>query len=72
MTTATAPASYRPVDIEVEHSLEHVRDLISLRRIFAERGVSDAELQVCDAEIDRHRQRIARLSLAAAERLKAA
>jgi hypothetical protein len=68
----TAISSHRPVDIEVANGLEHVRDLISLRRIFAERGVSNAELQLCDAEIDRQRQRIARLSLAAAERLKVA
>ena len=68
----TAISSHRPVDIEVANGLEHVRDLVSLRRIFAERGVSDAELQLCDAEIDRQRRRIARLSLAAAERLKVA
>ena len=70
MTTATL--SHRPVDLEVAADLEHVRDLVSLRRIFVGRGVTGTELQVCDAEIDRYRSRIARLTLAAAESFKAA
>ena len=70
MTTATL--SQRPVDVEVATSLEHVRDLVSLRRIFVDRGVTDAELRVCDAEIDRYRRRIAKLTVAAAESFKAA
>ena len=70
MTTATL--SHRPVDKEVATSLEHVRDLVSLRRIFVDRGITDAELRVCDAEIDRYRRRIAKLTVAAAEPYKAA
>jgi hypothetical protein len=60
------------MDREVASGLEHVRDLVCLRRIFADRGATDAELRVCDAEIDRYRRRIARLTRAAAESLKAA
>ena len=69
MTTATL--SHRPVENEVATDLEHVRDLVSLRRIFVDRGVTAAELQVCDAEIDRYRSRIARLTIAAAASYKA-
>jgi hypothetical protein len=75
MTTAaltTRGISHRPLDIEVATGLEHVRDLVCLRRIFAERGATDDELRVCDAEIDRYRRRIARLTRAASEPLKAA
>ena len=70
MTISTLTS--RPVDVEVANGLEHVRDLVCLRRIFVDRGATDAELRVCDAEIDRYRRRIARLTLAAAESFKAA
>jgi hypothetical protein len=70
MTTATF--THRPVENEVAKGLEHVRDLVCLRRIFVDWGATEAELRVCDAEIDRHRRRLARLTLAAAEPLKAA
>lgn len=57
---------------EVADLLERVRDLVRLRRVFTAYGVEAADLRTCDAEIDRHRRRIARLTRTASEGLRAA
>ena len=59
--TATAPTRSRPQD-RVEEELAHIRDLVVLRSIFSARGATADELQVCDAEIARHRIALARFA----------
>ncbi len=75
--TTTAPTHSRrrsslPAAGELDSSLAHIRDLVSLRRIFAAYGAGEEELRLCDAEIERERQSVARFARAGAQALRAA
>ena len=72
MTTTASIQRTTFAAAEVGDLLERVRDLVRLRRLFVSYGVEDTDLQACDAEIDRHRRRIAGLTRKASEALKAA
>ena len=52
----------RRASLEVEAELEHIRDLVRLRAIFARHGVTKAELRAYDAEIERHRRALAQIA----------
>jgi hypothetical protein len=60
-----------PAAGELADSLDHVRDLVRLRRIFTEYGATEEELRVCDTEIGQYRSRIASLARAGAKSLAA-
>ena len=64
MTTRTATHAHRfeqrRKQQEAEAQLHHIRDLVTLRAILERYGATAAELAQCDAEIGRHRQRLAR------------
>lgn len=73
MATASLPAGkVRRVDLDsVDDELRHIRDLVFVRDLLSERGSSEAELAVCDAEIARQRRRLAAHARRSAERLAA-
>jgi hypothetical protein len=57
---------------EVDEQVRHVRDLVFVRTLLAERGADAVELAECDAEIERQRDRLAGLARASAEDVSAA
>ena len=73
MATATLPAGkvHRIHPDNVDDELRHIRDLVFVRDLLAERGSPEAELAVCDAEISRVRRRLAAHARRSAQRLAA-
>lgn len=56
---------------EVQREIRHVHDLLTLRDLLADRGVSPEELRHYDAAIARARARLAKLTRADAVELAA-
>lgn len=56
---------------EVQREIRHVHDLLTLRDLLADRGVSPEELRRYDAAIARARARLAKLTRADAVELAA-
>ena len=73
MATATLPAGKvrRIHPDSVDDELRHIRDLVFVRDLLAERGSPEDELAVCDAEISRVRRRLAAHARRSAQRLAA-
>ncbi len=57
---------------ETDEQLRHIRDLVRLRAILEQHGASEAELRQYDAEIARHRRRLAEVAQQVAVRHEAA
>jgi hypothetical protein len=50
----------------VDEEIDHIRGLLLIRKMLAERGAAPAELQDCDAVIARCRRQLAELAVRAA------
>jgi hypothetical protein len=72
MTTTAITQRNTFAEAEVSDRLERIRDLVRLRNLFVAYKVDDADLRTCDAEIERHRRKIATLTRAAGQALRAA
>lgn len=70
MTIATRPRTDPAT--ELANEVRHVRDLVTLRDLFARRGATPAELQECAAAIGEARTRLAETARLASTRLAAA
>jgi hypothetical protein len=58
MSIATLPRSAAgSPDLQAE--VDHIRDLVFVRRVLRERGATESELQECDAVIGEARTRLA-------------
>ena len=55
----------KPIDRwrDVDDELRHIRGLVLIRRLLAQRGATAAELHECDVVIDDSRRRLARVAL---------
>jgi len=55
----------KPIDRwrEVDEELRHIRGLVFIRKLLAERGATSAELHECDFVIEDSRRRLARVAL---------
>jgi hypothetical protein len=51
---------------EVDAEITHIRGLVLIRKMLAERGATASELHECDAVIARCRQELAQLAVRAA------
>jgi hypothetical protein len=51
---------------QVDEEIDHIRGLLLIRRMLADRGAAPAELQDCDAVIARCRRQLAELAVRAA------
>lgn len=73
MATAALPAprQLRADEAGLDAELRHIRDLVFVRDLFAERGATEEELAVCDTEIARQRRRLATQARRAARPLAA-
>jgi len=72
MATATLPVRQRRTGAySIEDELRHIHDLVFVRNLLAERGSSEDELALCDAEIGRRRRQLAAQARRSAQRLAA-
>jgi len=63
MSTANVTPMYRKLSdpqVEVDAEIRHVRDLVYLRALLAERGATEDELRQYDAAIAERRSELAR------------
>jgi hypothetical protein len=51
---------------QVDEEIGHIRGLVLIRKMLAERGAAEAELRECDAVISRCRSELAELAVRAA------
>ncbi|HEY2072838.1 MAG TPA: hypothetical protein VGG88_04610 [Gaiellaceae bacterium] len=67
--TANLAPMHRKLDDpqrDVDAEIGHIRGLVLIRKLLAERGASSVELHQCDAVIARCREELAELALRAA------